>query len=272
MKKYFVDDWQRVLLVGYSTWAFVCAVAAMVLPALLWNWFAIALNPSFLAWAVVGFCFLGILGRVLKQSFQGRGKRRFVVAVLAVLFVWQGYQANAMDTPNEGLTPVVTPVVAVVAPDGADDLFSEVAFDLISRWEGKRNYAYLDIVNVPTICFGHTRTVSQADVVNRRFMSDAECRQLLVEEIGEYREQFHRHLTAETIATRLPVYRDAAFTSLTINIGWGAVGRSTAVRRLNAGDIDGACEALTWFNKAGGRRVAGLVNRRGMEEVYCRRE
>jgi len=43
------------------------------------------------------------------------------------------------------------------------------------------------------------------------------------------------------------------------------VKRSTALRRFNSGDIEGAAEALQWFNKAGGRVLTGLVRRRAAE-------
>ena len=57
--------------------------------------------------------------------------------------------------------------------------------------------------------------------------------------------------------------------TLTYNIGVGAFCRSTARRRLNAGNVRGACDAATWFNKAGGRKIPGLVNRRTAEHKLC---
>lgn len=78
-------------------------------------------------------------------------------------------------------------------------------------------------------------------------------------EVAEYRAGLHPDFTNETIRDRLPAPRDAAFTSLAFNIGMAGAGKSTATRRLNADDIPGACDALTWFNKAGGRVVRGLV-------------
>lgn len=50
---------------------------------------------------------------------------------------------------------------------------------------------------------------------------------------------------------------DAAY-----NVGTGAICGSTAARRARAGNHAGACQALTWFNKAGGKRIRGLVLRR----------
>ena len=52
-------------------------------------------------------------------------------------------------------------------------------------------------------------------------------------------------------------------------VGVRAAGRSTATRRLNAGDVTGACKAITWWNKAGGRVIRGLVNRRTEDQTMC---
>jgi lysozyme len=72
-----------------------------------------------------------------------------------------------------------------------------------------------------------------------------------------------------TIAARLPATRDAAYTSTAFNCGVGGIGKSTATRRLNAGDIAGGCQALTWFDKAGGRVLRGLFERRKREKALC---
>ncbi|MEP2781965.1 MAG: lysozyme [Pseudoruegeria sp.] len=157
-------------------------------------------------------------------------------------------------------------VIFVAVPAGADD-FDSVAFDLISKWEGKENHAYFDRIASPplwTICYGHTKTAQEG-----QHKTDAECRDLLIEEIAIYRAGLHKHFTADTKAKRLPTTRDAAYTSLAYNVGVRGAGRSTATRRLNAGDIAGGCKALTWWNRAGGRVVRGLVRRRSDEYEFC---
>ena len=127
-----------------------------------------------------------------------------------------------------------------------------------------RNHAYLDLVGVPTICFGHTKGVRLGD-----HMTDAQCAALLRSEVLEYREGLHGYFSADTKAQRLPAARDAAYTSLAYNVGIRGAGRSTATRRLNAGNVAGGCQALTWWNKAGGRVVRGLVRRRADEYRHC---
>lgn len=58
----------------------------------------------------------------------------------------------------------------------------------------------------------------------------------------------------------------AAITSLAYNIGLSAYADSTACKRIAVEDWVGAAEAITWFNKAGGKVIQGLVNRRKIEK------
>lgn len=145
--------------------------------------------------------------------------------------------------------------------------FLLMALPLVAKWEGMENRAYLDRIASPpvwTICHGETRGVGPGD-----YRSAAECRAMLQAGLLEYRAGLHRYFTAQTIATRLTPGRDAAYVSLAWNVGIAGAGRSTATRRLNAGDIAGGCSALTWWNRAGQRVVRGLVLRRADEYRLC---
>ena len=75
-----------------------------------------------------------------------------------------------------------------------------------------------------------------------------------------------RFLKTEPFEIRI----NSAFTDLSYNVGWGAAARSTAAKRLAAGNVNGACYAVTWYNKAGGRVYQGLVNRRQDDLAVCR--
>ena len=59
----------------------------------------------------------------------------------------------------------------------------------------------------------------------------------------------------------------AALQSLMYNIGQGAFARSTVLKKLNAGDYQGAADAFNKFNKAGGKTHSGLVERRAKERA-----
>lgn len=135
------------------------------------------------------------------------------------------------------------------------------AIALVGAWEGLRMTAYPDIVGVPTVCYGETRGVRLGDRHSR-----ADCDAMLLASLKRHEAGMRKCLRAPD---RIPGKSYIAFVSLTYNIGVSAFCRSTAARRLNAGDVRGACEAATWFNKAGGRRVRGLVNRRLAEHDLC---
>ncbi|MCT4558591.1 MAG: lysozyme [Pelagimonas sp.] len=142
--------------------------------------------------------------------------------------------------------------------------FLAIAVPFVGGWEGRSNHAYQDIVGVWTICDGHTKGVNPGD-----YMTDAQCDALFEAELIEYRDGLHAYFSERTLRHRLTPERDVAYVSLAYNAGIRGAGRSTATRRLNAGDIAGGCKALTWWNKAGGRVVRGLVRRRAAEYGLC---
>jgi lysozyme len=133
-----------------------------------------------------------------------------------------------------------------------------IATPFIAGWEGKRNDPYRDIVGVQTVCYGETN-------VNMRRYTDQECLDMLNNSVKGYQD---RVLQCSPILIGHP-YQLAAATSLSYNIGSSAYCRSTAARRFNQGDFKGGCEAIKLWNKAGGRVVQGLVNRRNAEYNLC---
>lgn len=129
---------------------------------------------------------------------------------------------------------------------------------LVAAWEGKSNDPYEDplVKNLMTVCYGQT------NVPMRRY-SDAECEAMLATSLDKYAREVKR------MSPSLKGNQLLAATSVAYNAGPAAYARSTARRRFDAGDLRGGCEALTWFNRAGGRVVQGLVNRRRAEYRLC---
>jgi lysozyme len=135
------------------------------------------------------------------------------------------------------------------------------AIALVGAWEGVRTVAYKDIVGVPTVCFGETRGVRMGD----RYTMD-ECRAMLGDGLVEFEAGMRKCLTRPDA---VPEKAYVAFLSLSYNIGIGAFCKSTVARKANAGDVRGACDAILAWNRAGGRVVPGLVNRRADERRIC---
>ena len=240
----FLDkDWKKLTLISYTAWAFYALVFLTIAPDLIYLTTGVDTNPRVWSMLTLLACIGGLVGRMVLQPHATRWRRRIITCVLLALI---GF-------------------VSVPALSGeADTEFDEVAFRLISKWEGKRNNSYRDMVGVWTICYGHTATAGPG-----QYKNDAECQALLVREIHDYRHGLHAYFTLQTKTYRLPPARDVAYTSLAYNIGVRRAGRSTATRRLNSGDIVGGCAAITWWNRAGGRVVRGLVRRRKQEQSYC---
>lgn len=136
---------------------------------------------------------------------------------------------------------------------------SAAALSLIAGFEGLRNYAYKDIVGVPTICYGHTSNVQMGD-----WKSDEECLLILKEESKSFSDAVLRH-------TKVPLSQGEldAYTSFTYNVGEGAFKNSTLLKYLNQGKRVEACNELKKWVYAGGKKVRGLVNRRAEELKLC---
>lgn len=135
------------------------------------------------------------------------------------------------------------------------------AVALVGSWEGLRTIAYKDVVGIPTVCFGETRGVKMGD----RYTVD-ECKAMLGDGLVEFEAGMRKCLKDPD---RIPGKSYVSFLSLSYNIGTGAFCRSTVVKRANAGDIKGACDAILMWDRAGGRRIQGLANRRADERGIC---
>lgn len=122
--------------------------------------------------------------------------------------------------------------------------------------------AYQDVyhgkLDKPTIGPGLTEDVFMGLVLTRD-----ECSE-------RFRKELERHEAAVDKAIKVPVTRNQreACISLSYNVGASAFTKSTVVKRLNKGDINGAAEAFKRFNRAGGGVVDGLVQRRASEAAW----
>jgi len=140
-----------------------------------------------------------------------------------------------------------------------------IATALAIPMEGLRQFAYYDPPGVLTVCYGST-----TDVVKGKKYSLAECKQRLDDDM------LNAVLTVERCVPGLPDNVLAAFGDAVYNIGPRIAcdkQKSTAARKLAAGDIEGACNELPKWNKAnvGGVMIPlpGLTKRRNLEKLIC---
>jgi len=138
-----------------------------------------------------------------------------------------------------------------------------LAIGIVGGYEGLRTKAYRDVVGIPTVCFGETRGVKMGDQYSLE-----QCKIMLGDALVEF-EAGMRKCMARPDA--IPDSSYVAILSFTYNVGIGAFCKSTLARRLNAGDLRGACNELPKWNKAGGRVIRGLTIRRAEERELCMR-
>ncbi|MCA8865618.1 MULTISPECIES: lysozyme [unclassified Halomonas] len=134
-----------------------------------------------------------------------------------------------------------------------------IATAVVSYYEGYQPTAYRDPVGVATICYGHTATARMGQT-----LSQERCTQLLQADLGHAFTAVDRRAQVD-----LPPPTRAALASFVYNVGEGAFARSTLLRKLNAGDLRGACHELSRWVYAGGRKLNGLVKRRATERELC---
>uniref|UniRef100_UPI003F58235A lysozyme n=1 Tax=Vibrio cholerae TaxID=666 RepID=UPI003F58235A len=156
------------------------------------------------------------------------------------------------------MSKVSSTVKALVA-SGASAI--AIAAAMVMPFEGVEYKPYYDVVGVLTVCYGHTGP----DIVQDKTYTKAECQQFLDNDLKLVKSQVD-----PLIAVEIPEPTRAALYSFTYNVGVGAFSRSTMLKKLNAGQITGACEELRRWVYAGGKKWKGLVTRREIEEEVCK--
>lgn len=171
---------------------------------------------------------------------------------------------------------------------------SDAGIEFISRWEGierlggrsrfaprdanlrteqpSKYYVYLDPINLPTIGIGHLLTREELSsgtiVLNgrsvnyRNGLTRQEVFDLKRQDNKRFEDAIHRH-----IKVPLTQLQFDALVSWSFNVGAGRLDpkNQTLARKLNARDYRGAADEFLKWNRAGGKVLAGLTNRRKAE-------
>lgn len=126
----------------------------------------------------------------------------------------------------------------------------------IQKYEGTSLNAYLDVVQVPTICTGSTRNVFVGQKATL-----AECEERLREDTTYAGIAVQRY-----VLQKLSQGQYDALVSFVFNVGPSAFKNSTLLRKLNAGECHAAAREFLRWNKAKGKVYSGLTKRRAAEK------
>lgn len=138
---------------------------------------------------------------------------------------------------------------------------SLLGLNLIKKYEGLRLSSYLCPASVVTIGYGSTRYPNGKKILlGEKLASEKEATQLLLATLSPYEDAVNKHL---------PNINQCQFDALVCfayNVGTGALIKSTLLKKAKANHADPSIldEFLRW-NKAGGKVLAGLTNRRREE-------
>jgi len=136
---------------------------------------------------------------------------------------------------------------------------SAAGLAFVAREEGTVLHTYIDVVGVPTIGVGHALRPGES-FPNGITMQQA--MDILSRDIG----------TAEgavNSGVKVPITQEQfdAMVSFTFNCGTGAFKGSGILKKLNAGDIEGAADEFLKWTHGGGKELPGLVARRKRERA-----
>lgn len=127
---------------------------------------------------------------------------------------------------------------------------------LLKKYEGCKLQAYQDIVGVWTIGYGETKGVKKGMVITQ-----AEADKMVQDRYDEFENGVKNLVKVPLTDNQL-----GALTCFAYNVGLSAFKNSTMLKLLNSGAnaTTVAAEFAKW-NKAGGKPVQGLTNRRADE-------
>lgn len=136
---------------------------------------------------------------------------------------------------------------------------SEKGLNLIKKFEGFSSSPYLCPANIPTIGYGNTFYEDGTKVT----MNDESISEDRANEILKYKtnKEFGAFVN-RAVDVELNQNQFDALVSFAYNLGNGSLEQSTLLKKLNAGDYDGAADEFLRWNRAGGKILAGLTKRR----------
>jgi len=104
--------------------------------------------------------------------------------------------------------------------------------------------AYQDTVGVWTIGVGHTSAAGPPEVYEGQTITKREAWEIFTRDTDMFEAVVNDAITVPMLAHHFD-----AFVSIAHNLGESQFRSATFVERYNAGDVDGAMEAILWWNK-----------------------
>ena len=137
---------------------------------------------------------------------------------------------------------------------------SENGIKNIINFEGLKLKAYKDSIGIATIGIG-TITYPNGSKVK---IGDTCTKEQAIEYLKFYMIDMEKQINS-MVKVKLTQNQYDALCSFCYNLGYGALKQSTLLKKINIGDFKGASDEFLKWNKAGGKVILGLTNRRKAE-------
>lgn len=134
---------------------------------------------------------------------------------------------------------------------------SAAGLELLKKYEGFRNRAYLDVAGVPSIGYGH-RILAYESFPDG--IDESQGAALLAGDVRTAEQAVLRHVRVPLTQGQFDALVDFCF-----NLGQGRLAASTLLQDLNTGRYNAAAEQLLRWDHAGALENAGLKARREAE-------
>lgn len=111
-----------------------------------------------------------------------------------------------------------------------------------------------------SVCYGHTGN----DIERNRTYTKEDCDKWLDDDL-----KVVKRYVDPLIKVEINTLTQAALYSFAYNVGVGNFAKSTLLKKLNAGDPQGACDEMKRWVHAKGEVWKGLMTRREIESGIC---
>lgn len=139
---------------------------------------------------------------------------------------------------------------------------SNTGLKLIQEFEGFKTNAYDDGVGVWTIGYGTIRYPNGTKVEKGDVCTKEQAEIYMQNDLTSFEKTIN-----DTVKVKISQNQYDSLLSLCYNIGSGAFSKSTLLKKLNSNDFVGASDQFLVWNKAGGKVMQGLSNRREKERA-----
>lgn len=201
---------------------------------------------------------------------QGKMDKRVVQCFEQNGWVWLGpshdpmhFQATYSANKPRLVKPNPPDHIYTITGDSADaeptSGLGVRGINLIKHFEAFRARPYQDGPRL-AIGYGHTFAAGEPDVTPDMVVTEAEASAILIKDLQRFWAGISKF-----IAVPLTLNQQGAILSLAYNIGGGNFRGSSLLKKLNAGDYDGAAKEFDKWTKSGGKVLPGLVRRRNAE-------